>query len=74
MAGTRRNTFSAGLAITKLQVMPPLVKRRKFAEGEGAPALLYGGQFVGFRRFVDMVQQPLGREVLDNIGHSAKAN
>jgi hypothetical protein len=40
--GTRRKTFSAGLAITKLQVIPPLVKRRKFAEGEGAPALLYG--------------------------------
>jgi hypothetical protein len=53
--------------------MPPLVKRSKFAQGESTPALVYGSQFVGLGRFVDMVQQPLGREVLDNIGHFAKA-
>src|SRR5665213_4354780 len=72
-AGTRRRSLSAGLAITKLQVMPPFVKRSKFALGESAPAFVYGSQFVGFGRFVDMMQQPLGRKVLDDIGHFAKA-
>jgi hypothetical protein len=69
VAGTRRKSFLAGLAITKFHVMPPLIKRGKFAPLEGASALVYCSRFVWLRCFLDVAQQPFGREVLHNIRH-----